>query len=161
MRCPFCASSNIKVLDTRESETDSTRRRRECLDCNKRFTTYEKVEEITINILKRDGSKQIFNRDKLSKGIRLACHKRLSEEKTEEVIDDIEKQIRNLKATEVKSTKVGSIVLKTLKKADPVAYLRFASVYRNFKEYKSFEKEIENLKKSEKKVKRRNTILQS
>lgn len=147
MRCPFCSSSELKVIDKRVSDNESNRRRRECLKCGKRFTTYERVEMIEIKVVKKDGRREPFNRDKILKGLLKACEKRpIGEEIIQATLDDIESEILNSETQEIKSTEIGDIVMKHLKKVDEIAYIRFASVYREFKDLSQFENELSNLK---------------
>jgi len=149
MKCPFCGSSELKVVDKRESNDDSNRRRRECLNpkCAKRFTTYERVEMIEINVVKKDGRRELFNRDKILKGILKACEKRpISNETIQATVDEIEADILNQENTEIKSTFVGDMIMKHLKTLDEIAYIRFASVYRQFKDLDEFENELRTLK---------------
>ncbi len=155
MRCPFCKKDNDKVIDSRPLEEASTiRRRRECLDCGKRFTTYEKLEEIPLIIIKSDNRRESFNRNKLREGIIRACEKRsIGVEVIENVVNEIEYELRDY-VMEVKSKVVGEKVLKKLKKLDEVAYVRFASVYRKFKSANAFIHELEILKGLQKKTKK-------
>ena len=146
MKCPFCGSTDLKVIDKRESNDDSNRRRRECSSCTKRFTTYERIEMIDIKIVKKDGRREPFDRDKILKGLIRACEKRpISQEKIQETLEDVESEILKLDTQEIKSTVVGDIVMKHLKKLDEIAYIRFASVYREFKDLKEFESELKTL----------------
>jgi len=138
MICPHCKADNDKVIETRASG-DSIRRRRECLDCSNRFTTYEYVERVSITVVKRDGRREPFVREKLISGIRKACAKRpVSNEKIDDIIAWVENELAQLKQTEVSYAVVGDLVMKELSKADPVAYVRFASVYKEFREVKDF-----------------------
>lgn len=148
MVCPYCHSQETKVVDKRDNhESGVTRRRRECLDCRKRFTTYERIENITLNVLKRSGKIEEFDREKLKKGIFKATKKRdLTEQQIEELIGDIELKLLNRKATIIKSSDIGQMVLTRLKKLDTIAYLLFASVYRDFNTIEDFEKAINELK---------------
>ena len=148
MKCPYCSSNDTKVLDKRETEEDLvTRRRRECLKCQKGFTTYERVELADIMVIKKDKSRETFNRDKLKAGITKACEKRsVSNEQINSVVDRIEVKIRNMDSTEVDSSKIGDMVMKELKRLDKVAYIRFASVYREFEDIGEFAKEVKSLK---------------
>lgn len=148
MVCPYCHSQETKVVDKRDNnESGVTRRRRECLSCRKRFTTYERIETISLNVLKRSGKIEEFDREKLKKGIMKAIKKRdLSETQIEELIDDIELKLLNRKTNTVKSTDIGQMVLTRLKKLDTIAYLLFASVYRDFNSIEDFEKAIDELK---------------
>lgn len=148
MRCPFCNSNKIKVIDKRESGEDAIRRRRECLNCKKRWTTYEKVELLPIVVVKRDGRLESFDRNKIRTGIIRAIEKRpVSQAKVEDILNDIENEIRSRGKSEIKSREIGEIVMEKLKAVDDVAYIRFASVYRQFKAVEDFEKELKELKK--------------
>ncbi len=145
MRCPFCGK-DTKVTNKRDSE-GSVRRRRECLKCRKRFTTYEKPEEKEIIIVKKDGRREPYRREKLLNGITRACEKRpVPHEKIEELVNQIEARLR-ASSREVKSTKVGELVMSSLKKLDKVAYVRFASVYKDFQDVSDFRKEIKKVAK--------------
>ena len=147
MKCPFCGSSELKVIDKRVSDNESNRRRRECLKCGKRFTTYERVEMIEIKVVKKNGRREPFNRDKILKGLIKACEKRpISDELIQATLDDVESEILNSDSQEIKSTDIGEIAMKHLKKLDEIAYIRFASVYREFKDLSQFETELSNLK---------------
>lgn len=148
MKCPYCPSSETKVIDKRDTEdNNTTRRRRECLKCQKRFTTYERAE-ITLSVIKKDGRREEYNRDKLLSGLKKACEKRdVGSEVLETTTSEIESELRNLDQKEIQSKKVGSIVMRKLKKIDKVAYIRFASVYKDFDDIKSFEEEVKKLKK--------------
>ncbi|NLF47822.1 MAG: transcriptional repressor NrdR [Clostridiales bacterium] len=153
MRCPFCENEDTKVIDSRHTEEGhAIRRRRECEKCGKRFTTYEKIEEIILMVIKKDGSREAFDRSKIMNGIIKACEKRpvpLSE--IEKVVDDIERGLNNMMEKEVKSTFIGELIMDNLKELDEVAYVRFASVYRQFTDINTFVAEIENLLGSKKK----------
>lgn len=147
MRCPYCKSSETKVIDTREAgDTEITRRRRECLRCKKRFTTYERVEGVELIVAKKDKRREQFDRQKLMKGILKACEKRpIKQEKIEKMVDEIETELRSKETTEIPSKDIGEIVMEKLRKIDEVAYVRFASVYRQFKDAKQFMKEIQEV----------------
>ena len=149
MKCPYCLSEEHKVIDKRESEEGfSTRRRRECLKCNKRFTTYERVEEADIIVVKKDGRRERFGRKKLIDGILKACEKRdISLDKVEKLVDEVESDLRKRDSVEVESKVIGELVMKKLKSLDKVAYIRFASVYREFEDIDRFEEELEKLQK--------------
>ena len=149
MKCPYCGSVKQKVLDKRDTpDSLATRRRRECLDCQKRFTTYERIEEIEIFIIKRDGSRVPFERSKLLHGIAQSCHKRpVSYEQMQQMIDRIEHTVRRRDSNEIKSSQIGTYVMRELKKVDKVAYIRFASVYKSFKDVEEFEEELQKLLK--------------
>ena len=147
MKCPFCSSDEDKVIDSRSSnEGKSVRRRRECLKCDKRFTTYEYVEEIPLMVIKKDGRRESFDRNKILTGILKACEKRpVSMEKVEAVVDRVEKELQKSFDKEVKAQVVGELVMEHLHKLDEVAYVRFASVYRQFKDINHFMKELKDL----------------
>src|SRR3989338_2849405 len=149
MKCPYCSHSETKVIDSRETE-DITRRRRECLNCTKRFTTYERVESVNLVIIKKDLRREPYDRDKLKRGLIKACEKRpVSHDDIEKIVDKIESKLKSLNTTEIKSTIIGEEVMRSLKKLDKVAYIRFASVYKDFKDVKEFEKELKWLKERE------------
>ena len=147
MKCPFCAFSESKVIDSRSIEDKSAiRRRRECLSCGKRYTTYEKVEDIPILVVKRDNSRENFDKNKIIVGLIRACQKRpVSRFQIEEITADIERNISNSMISEISSTEIGEMVMDRLKEVDEVAYVRFASVYRQFKDISTFLTEINNL----------------
>ena len=148
MRCPFCFNEDTQVIDSRETEDQAAvRRRRECSKCEKRFTTYERIELQDLMVIKKDGSRQAFDRNKLIAGIRRACEKRpIPTEKIERAVDEIERDLRGMASTEVQSKLVGDMVMKKLREIDPVAYIRFASVYKSFKNLGAFEREMDKLK---------------
>jgi len=146
MKCPFCNYAETKVLETRETEEDITRRRRECLKCAKRFTTYEQIELINITVIKKDGRREIFDRQKVVKSIQMASQKRpINEEQIENMASKVEAKIRNSALREIPTKNIGEIIMRQLKKLDQVAYIRFASVYNDFKDIESFKKELEKL----------------
>ncbi len=149
MKCPYCNYEETQVIDTRETENlEATRRRRGCLKCNKRFTTYERVEEAEIVVVKKDGSRERFERKKLQNGILKACEKRsISLDKIEKLVDEVESDLRKRDSVEVESKVIGELVMKKLKSLDKVAYIRFASVYREFEDLSKFEEELEKLQK--------------
>lgn len=152
MKCPFCSHYDSKVLDSRPvEEGNAIRRRRECAKCGKRFTTYEKYDEIPLVVAKKDGKREVFDRNKVLGGIIKACEKRpISLSQMEELTDDIEKELRNQMDLEVTSRQIGEMIMDKLRSLDEVAYVRFASVYRQFKDVNSFIDELEKLlKKSE------------
>ncbi len=153
MKCPFCASNNTEVIDSREvMDGASIRRRRECESCGKRFTTYEKVDLEDITVIKRDGTRQPFERTKILGGIIHASEKRnISREKMESIVDKIEMKIRSKGIKEINSREIGDMVVKELFKVDLVAYIRFASVYYNFDSPEEFKKYVLMLEKSAKK----------
>jgi transcriptional repressor NrdR len=148
MICPYCHRLESKVVDKRDNnDSGVTRRRRECLNCKKRFTTYERVETISLNVHKRSGKVEEFDREKLKKGIMKAVKKRdITELQIDDLLDDIELKLLNRKTTIVKSTEIGQMVLTRLKKLDTIAYLLFASVYRDFNTIEDFERAIKELK---------------
>lgn len=147
MKCPFCSHAESKVIDSRPTDEDnSIRRRRECLSCGQRFTTYEVVERMPIIVVKRDASREEFDREKLLRGLLRACEKRpISIDVLEKVVDRIEANIQNSLEREVSSTQIGEYAMQELKAIDEVAYVRFASVYRHFKDISSFQEAIAKL----------------
>jgi transcriptional repressor NrdR len=146
MRCPYCASDELRVVDKRESDGKSFRRRRECLKCGKRFTTYERIESADMIVVKKDGRRERFDRDKLKGGILKACEKRpVTNDQVEKILDEIETELRSGNRVEIHSRRVGRLVMKKLKRLDKVAYMRFASVYREFADLESFETELKKL----------------
>ena len=147
MKCPFCAYEESKVIDSRPTdEGERIRRRRECLKCGKRFTTYEMIESLPIIVIKKDGSRESFDRQKLLTGMLRACEKRpVSIETLDRAITDIETVIQNSLDREVSSEKIGELVMEKLKDIDEVAYVRFASVYRQFKDINTFMTELNKL----------------
>ena len=147
MKCPFCLSEDTKVVDKRDSE-NATKRRRECLKCKKRFSTFERAEDSGIMVVKKDGRRELFSREKLRAGIIRACEKRpVSQEQVNNAVDEIEKAVRK-EENEVSTRLIGELVMKKLKHLDKVAYIRFASVYRDFKDVGDFEKELKEIKKT-------------
>ena len=149
MRCIFCNNEETKVLDSRESE-DFTRRRRECLNCEKRFTTYERAEAPQIYVIKKDNIQEVFDRENLKRGMLKACEKRpIPIEKINEALNKIEAKLRMLDANEINSKELGNEVALMLKQIDKVAYIRFASGYREFEDLGDFKKEIQILTKKE------------
>ncbi|MBQ8444062.1 MAG: transcriptional repressor NrdR [Clostridia bacterium] len=147
MKCIYCGGEESKVLDSRNSdESNAIRRRRECLACGRRFTTYETIETIPILVIKNDGSRQSFDPSKLKNGIIKACEKRpVSLSQIDGIVEGIEKHIQNKLTQEIKSSQLGEMVMDALKELDEVAYVRFASVYRQFKDVESFKKLLENM----------------
>lgn len=152
MRCPFCENLDTRVIDSRPTEEGhAIRRRRECDNCNKRFTTYEKVEEMIFMVIKKDGSREAFDRGKVMNGIIKACEKRpVPIASIEKIVDDIERGLNNMMEKEVESKLIGEVIMEHLKDLDEVAYVRFASVYRQFKDVNTFVAEIEKLLGKEK-----------
>lgn len=147
MKCPFCDSTETKVVDSRDTESqDAVRRRRECLNCQRRFTTYERVEETPLTVIKRGGEREVFSRSKLLEGLLRACEKRpIGTEALEELVDEIEAGIRNEFKVEVPSAEIGDRTLARLKVLDKVAYVRFASVYKQFEDVEEFQRELSKL----------------
>lgn len=147
MRCPFCSYEESKVVDSRSTDDNSTiRRRRECLECSKRYTTYEKIEDIPILVIKKDLTRENFNKEKIISGLIIACQKRpISRKQIEDLACDVEKAISNKMLTEVPSDYIGEVVMDRLKELDEVSYVRFASVYRQFKDISTFLEEIKGL----------------
>ncbi len=147
MKCPFCSKENTRVIDSRPAEDNSSiRRRRVCDGCGKRFTTYEKVETIPIIVIKKDNNREPYDRAKIEAAIIRSCHKRsVSINQINEMIDEIETEIFNLEKKEIPSSVIGEIVMDKLKNYDSVAYVRFASVYREFKDVNTFMEEIKKL----------------
>jgi len=148
MKCPYCSSDSHSVLESRTSEdSTSIRRRRECDVCHKRFTTYERVEGVDLTVIKKDGTKEGFDREKIKKGLVKSTWKRpVTMDQIEDLITEVEQMLRRRKGTEVKSWDIGNLVINRLKKLDHVAYLLFATVYKDFGELKDFEDEIKELK---------------
>jgi len=147
MKCPYCVQGHSKVIDTREVG-DGIRRRRECLECGQRFTTYERIASINLVVVKRDGRREDFDREKLLNGIRTACHKRpIATEMLEQVAAEIEAKLYRLGKAEIPSEVIGELVMERLRDLDDVAYVRFASVYRHFHDVDSLAAEIEALKR--------------
>jgi transcriptional repressor NrdR len=149
MKCPFCSHPESKVIDSRESRKDrSIRRRRECISCKKRFTTYEKIEVIPYMVVKKDGSRQPFDGEKILRGLLKACEKRpIPVGKLEEIVEEIEIRVQERPDKEIKASEIGLFVMDKLKSLDKVAYVRFASVYREFKDVLEFKQELESLLK--------------
>ena len=144
MRCPFCKADNDKVVDSRAAEAGAViRRRRECLECKRRYTTYERVEEIPLRVIKKDGTREPFDRQKIYRGIVKACEKRpVPTERLERVVEDIERDLADVADREVTSRQIGEMVMHKLRDLDHVAYVRFASVYRAFKDINQFLEEL-------------------
>ena len=147
MKCPFCQAQETKVIDSRPAEDNSSiRRRRQCEKCNKRFTTYEKLETIPLMVIKKDDTRENFDRSKIEAGIIQSCHKRpVSTVMIRKTVDDIENQIYSMEVGEIPTRKIGELVMEKLKDLDEVAYVRFASVYREFKDVNTFKDELEKL----------------
>ena len=147
MKCPFCFNDESKVVDSRSTDDNTTiRRRRECTKCNKRYTTYEKIEDIPVLVIKRDLARENFNKEKIINGLIIACQKRpVSRKQIEEIAEDIEKKISNKMLTEIESETIGEMVMETLKEIDEISYVRFASVYRQFQDINTILEEITRL----------------
>ena len=152
MKCPFCQHADTKVTDSRVTDDgNAIRRRRECLSCHRRFTTYELVEEAPLMVIKRDGHREMFDGNKLLRGLMRACEKReVSVEQIKELVASVERELRNRLVQEISSEELGEVVLAKLSDLDPVAYIRFASVYRRFSGLKDFMAELETLMAKEK-----------
>jgi len=147
MKCPYCGHEEDKVVDSRpSSDGRSVRRRRECLSCEKRYTTYEYVENVSLVVMKNDGRREAFDRQKLLRGIELACNKRpVSAKKIASLVEEIEEELQSLSKKEITSKEVGAAVMKRLRSLDEVAYVRFASVYHKFKDINEFMNELKGL----------------
>ena len=147
MRCPFCSKNNDRVVDSRESRDGATiRRRRECLECHRRFTSYEQIEDIPYMVVKSDGRREPFSPAKLLAGLRKACQKRPIPSRTlEEIVEEIERALHQREDREIAAREIGTQVTVRLRKLDPVAYVRFASVYRRFEDVGAFVQEVESL----------------
>lgn len=149
MKCPYCSQENTRVVDSRPVDEDnSIRRRRVCDDCGRRFTTYEKIESIPLMVIKKDQSREKYNREKISDGVMRACHKRaVSVQEMNDLVNQVEIEIFNREDKEIKSSEIGEMVMNHLKELDQVAYVRFASVYREFKDANTFMDELKKLLK--------------
>jgi len=147
MKCPYCENTESKVIDSRPvDDGNSIRRRRECLSCTRRFTTYEQIESVPLVVIKKDGKRQVYNRQKIFSGILRACEKTpVTVAQIESVVQDIESELFNSMDSEIPSTHIGNLVMDRLKKLNPIAYVRFASVYREFKDVSTFMEEINSL----------------
>lgn len=147
MKCPFCNASDTKVIDSRPADDNSSiRRRRQCETCGKRFTTYEKLETMPLMVIKKDNSREVYDRAKIESGVVHSCHKRpVSPQQISRMIDEIENQIFNREEKEVSTSAIGELVMQKLKDLDEVAYVRFASVYREFKDVNTFMEELGKL----------------
>lgn len=147
MKCPYCGYTESKVVDSRSAEDNaSIRRRRECLKCSKRYTTYEKIETVPILVIKKNMSREYFDKSKIVNGLIKACQKRpISRSQIESIADEVEKRINNEMLTEVRSEYIGELIMESLKNMDEVSYVRFASVYRQFKDVNTFMEEIKRL----------------
>ena len=147
MKCPYCDHESTEVVETRDNDSLSvTRRSRVCSKCTKRFTAYERVETIPITVIKKNGSRESFDREKLGSGIRKAAEKtKLAHDDIEQILDEVEKELRSADSVEVESQKIGQMVAKKLKQKDKVAYIRFASVFKSFVDVEDFERELKKL----------------
>lgn len=147
MKCPYCGSTESEVVETRASEdVDTIRRRRECLKCKKRFTTYERIENVNLVVIKKDGRREQFNRDKLKAGIIRSCEKTtVPIEVIEKIVTEVERELRGADSVEVESKRIGQMVSIRLKKMDKVAYIRFSSVFKRFVDVEDFEEEVKKL----------------
>ncbi|MBQ8398912.1 MAG: transcriptional repressor NrdR [Clostridia bacterium] len=146
MKCPNCGFTESKVIDSRPTENGSIRRRRECLSCKRRFTTYEFVETVPLTVVKKNGSEEIFDRSKIMAGLLKSCYKRpVTRDQMEELVNDIEGELMNSLSSRVSTTDIGVMVMDRLQKLDEVSYVRFASVYREFKDARTFMKELQKL----------------
>lgn len=147
MRCPYCGSDTDKVVDSRSSKNgESVRRRRECLNCKQRFTTYEYIEDVSLVVIKSDGTREAFDRKKLLRGISISCAKRpIPTEKLDVIVDNIKREIESRSEQEVSSHEIGELVMERLKALDDVAYVRFASVYRKFSDKTEFMEELKKI----------------
>ncbi|MBP5489752.1 MAG: transcriptional repressor NrdR [Lachnospiraceae bacterium] len=147
MKCPYCGAENTRVIDSRPvEESNSIRRRRQCDECDKRFTTYEKVETIPLVVIKKGNVRQTYDRAKIEAGVYASCHKRpISVEQIRQLVDEVETEIFSMEEKEIPSYKIGELVMDKLKKLDEVAYVRFASVYREFKDVNTFMDELKTL----------------
>lgn len=153
MKCPFCSHENTRVIDSRPAEdNNSIRRRRVCDECGKRFTTYEKVETIPLIIIKKDDNREAYDRSKIEAGVLRACHKRpISASQITQLVDDVETEIFNMEEKEIPSRVIGELVMNKLKDLEAVAYVRFASVYREFKDINTFMEELKDVLSTEEK----------
>ena len=147
MKCPFCSSENTRVIDSRPADdNNSIRRRRICDDCNKRFTTYEKVETIPLIVIKKDNNREQYDRAKIEAGVLRACHKRpISADQITQIVDDVEVEIFSREEKEIPTSDIGEMIMDRLKDLDAVAYVRFASVYREFKDVNTFMNELKKM----------------
>lgn len=150
MKCPFCGHDNTRVIDSRPAEENNAiRRRRACDECNKRFTTYEKIETIPLIIIKKDNNREVYDRSKIEAGVLRACHKRpVSVEQINQLVDSVETEIFNREEKEISSQIIGELVMDKIKDLDAVAYVRFASVYREFKDINTFMDELKKVLKN-------------
>ena len=146
MKCPYCGADDSKVIDSRPTDSNSIRRRRECIECAKRFTTYEAIDTSPVIVIKKDGSREVFDRSKMLAGILKSCYKRpVTTEQLDRIVDDIQNTLANSMRTTVRSKELGEMVMKRLRDIDEVSYVRFASVYRQFKDINTFRDELNKL----------------
>lgn len=147
MKCPFCGKENTRVIDSRPADDGSSiRRRRQCDECSKRFTTYEKVEAIPLVVIKKDNNRESYDRSKVEAGVYRSCHKRpISVDQINALVDEVETAVFNMEEKEIPSSVIGQLVMDKLRDLDPVAYVRFASVYREFKDVNTFMSEIKKI----------------
>lgn len=147
MKCPYCGNNQTEVVETRDNEElETIRRRRSCTACGKRFTTYERIENVDLYVMKKDGRRELFNRDKLKRGMLTSTEKtKISVDAVEKLVSDIERELRGRDSVEIKSKEIGDMVAKRLKKLDKVAYIRFSSVFKRFVDVEDFEKEVKRL----------------
>lgn len=147
MKCPFCGKENTRVIDSRPADDGSSiRRRRQCDECTKRFTTYEKVEAIPLVVIKKDNNRESYDRSKVEAGVYRSCHKRpISVDQINALVDEVENAVFNMEEKEIPSSVIGQLVMEKLRDLDPVAYVRFASVYREFKDVNTFMSEIKKI----------------
>ena len=149
MNCPSCGSNDFKVLDSRPTDSKTIRRRRECQGCQKRFTTYEIIEAVPLSVVKKNGSLEIFDPNKIIAGVRRACYKRpVTDEQIQELVTDIENELNNNLKENITTEEIGNMVMDKLREIDEVSYVRFASVYREFKDIETFIKELNEIKKT-------------
>lgn len=149
MKCPYCGAKETEVVETRDSEDlETIRRRRSCLKCEKRFTTYERIENINLTVIKKDGKREQFDRDKLRNGIARSSEKtKVKADDIDRIVTEVERELRGADSTEVESKKIGQLVAARLKKIDKIAYIRFSSVFKRFVDIEDFEKEVKKLTK--------------
>ena len=151
MKCPGCGAVESKVIDSRPTENNSIRRRRECLNCKRRFTTYEIIDTMPLTVIKKDGSEEFFDRNKIMGGLIKSCYKRpVSREQMTDLVSDIEAELTNNLRTQVPTSEIGTMVMDRLRQLDEVSYVRFASVYREFKDAETFMRELKKIKKEKK-----------
>ncbi len=161
MKCPYCSHKEDRVVDSRATQDQvAIRRRRECLECGKRFTTYEYIEDVSLMVIKKDGQRQVFDRKKLLSGIMKACEKRpVSIDKMEEIVNQTERLLQKKPAREIPSSKIGELIMEKLKSLDDVAYVRFASVYRQFKDVGQFMAELSGILNKDKAKKAKKVVM--